>query len=85
MKLIEKYVQKNEFNRFNKVTDQDIEMLNLEKDKLDDGLMQKFIKNFTLDQTDELYDFEIYQLLDKEKFQAKLEIEVYFQKVKLAS
>ena len=65
MKLIEKYVQKNEFDYMNKIPDKELESLNLNDQKMDDQTMKKFIKDFTLDQVDELYDYEIYQLLDK--------------------
>lgn len=43
--------------------------------------MKKFIKDFTLDQVDELYDYEIYQLLDKKKFQEEWEVKKYFQNI----
>lgn len=49
--------------------------------KLDQELMTKFMESFTLDQIDELYEYDIYQLLDKEKYEAQQKQQKYFDRI----
>lgn len=56
--------------------------LNLHQQKLDNALMKKFVEDFSLDQTEELCDYDIYQLLDKKKHQEERLVKKYFDRIK---
>lgn len=58
------------------------EGVNLDAEHLDEALMKKFVEDFNLDSTEELYDYEIYQLLDKKKHQEERQVQKYFERIK---
>ena len=71
MKLIEKYIQSNQFQRMNYRWENDNFDLHAHDHNLSDEVMTKFLKDFNLDDMSELQSYQIHELLDKTKYQEK--------------